>query len=193
MKPVDNDQPMKFAYADPPYVGHAKACYGGGWKARPGKDVEHVAEVNHRELIDNLVESYPDGWALSLSSTSLHSILPMCPPDVRIMAWVKPFASFKPNVNPAYAWEPIIVRGGRKRGRTMLTERDWVSIPITLKKGLVGAKPKTFCYWLFSVLGMKKGDELVDIFPGSGAVLTAWESYQNSGQIEIFRPAEGER
>ena len=88
--------------------------------------------------------------------------------------------------DPPYVGQARKAYGGRKLGRDVMTQRDWVSIPITLKKGLVGAKPKNFCYWLFSVLGMKPGDTFVDIFPGSGAVARAWESYQVSGQIELF-------
>ncbi len=128
----------------------------------------------HAALVEQLVGDYPDGWAMSLSSPSLRTILPMCPEDVRVMAWVKPFAVFKPNVNPAYAWEPVIVRGGRKRGRDVPTVRDWVSANITLRKGLVGAKPPAFCDWLFGVLGAKPGDELDDLFPGTGVVSERW-------------------
>ena len=96
----------------------------------------------------------------------------------RSMAWVKPFAAFKPNVNPAYAWEPVIVRGGRKRTRAEATVRDWVSANITLKRGLAGAKPESFCFWLFDVLGMQSGDEFDDLFPGTGGVGRAWSAYQ---------------
>jgi len=91
------------------------------------------------------------------------------------MAWVKPFASFKPNVNPAYAWEPLIVWAGRKRTRDMPTVRDWISANITLKKGLSGAKPKAVCYWIFEILGAQKGDELCDLFPGTDAVSESWK------------------
>lgn len=152
---------MRFAYADPPYMGQAKRHY-------------QCDEVNHSVLINFLVDNFPDGWALSCSSPSLKQILPMCPDSVRIMAWVKPFAIFKPNVNPAYAWEPVIVSGGRKRGRDVLTVRDWVSANITLRRGLVGAKPDDFSFWLFDVLGMQSGDDFVDLFPGTGAVSKAW-------------------
>jgi hypothetical protein len=93
------------------------------------------------------------------------------------MAWVKPFCIFKPNVNPAYAWEPVLVRGGRKRGRDLPTVRDWVSANITLKKGMSGVKPDAFSHWLFEVLGMQEGDEFVDLFPGSGAVTRAWQGH----------------
>ncbi|NBW20835.1 MAG: hypothetical protein EBR82_74020 [Caulobacteraceae bacterium] len=158
---------MKVAYADPPYIGQAKKHYSHD---------PRCAEVDHADLIERL-NGY-DAWALSLSSPTLRIILPMCPDDVRVMAWVKPFAAFKPNVNPAYAWEPVIVRGGRKRTRDEATVRDWVSANITLKRGLAGAKPEGFCFWLFDVFGMQAGDEFDDIFPGTGGVSRAWETYQ---------------
>jgi hypothetical protein len=156
-----------FAYADPPYIGQARKHY-------------QCAEVDHAELIATLVDKYPDGWALSLSSPTLKIILPMCPDDVRVMAWVKPFAAFKPGVNPAYAWEPVIVRGGRKRTRQQPTICDWVSANITLKRGLSGAKPEAFCLWLFSVLGAQPGDELHDLFPGTGAVTQEWQRFMGA-------------
>lgn len=156
---------MKFAYADPPYVGCASLY--------PEK-----SEVDHAVLIQKLTAEFPDGWALSCSTPSLRLILPMCPGDVRIAAWVKPFCSFKPNVNPAYAWEPVIFRGGRKRDRSELTVRDWISISITLQKGLVGAKPEPFCRWILDLLGFIFGeDSFVDLFPGTnsmGRALRQW-------------------
>ena len=157
---------LKFAYADPPYIGQAKKHYG-----------PDAREVNHKLLITHLCNEFPDGWALSLSSPTLRDVLPLCPTDVRVGAWVKPFAAFKVNVNPAYAWEPVIFRGGRKRDRTENTVRDWVSAVITLRKGVSGAKPDAFGFWLFDLLGMRPGDEFVDVFPGSGAVSAAWEKW----------------
>jgi hypothetical protein len=38
-------------------------------------------------------------------------------------------------------------------------------------------KPQAYCWWLFDALGAKPGDELVDVFPGSGAVARAWDAY----------------
>jgi hypothetical protein len=159
---------MRVAYADPPYIGQAKRHYSHD---------PRCAEVDHAELVAKL-NGY-DAWALSLSSPTLRIILPLCPEDVRVMAWVKPFASFKPNVNPAYAWEPVIVRGGRKRNRREPTVRDFVSCNITLRKGLSGAKPEPFCFWLFDVLGMQSGDEFDDLYPGTGGVSRAWAAYQS--------------
>ncbi len=139
----------------------------------------------HQKLIDRLCGEFPDGWAMSLTSTTLRDILPMCPEDVRVMAWVKPFASFKKNVRVAYCWEPVIVRGGRKRGEGMLTVRDWVAEGITLMRGFPGAKPEAFCFWLFEVLNIKRDDEFVDLFPGSGAVGRAWESWRKQGTLAL--------
>lgn len=162
---------MKFAYADPPYIGQARKLY----------DCE---EVDHARLISDLA-AY-DGWALSCSSPSLRTLLPMTPPETRVMPWVKPFAIFKPNVNPAYAWEPVLVKvGPRKRERTEPTIRDWVSANITLRRGLCGAKPETFCFWLFEVMGMTPEDELADLFLGTGAVTAAWKKWRAQTVIPL--------
>lgn len=149
---------MKFAYADPPYLGCALKLYG---------DAYYDSVQSHIQLVEALCSEY-DGWAYSLSSTTLHTLLPIFPSDVRVMAWVKPFASFKPNVNPAYAWEPVIVRGGRPYTREAPTIRDWHSANITLERGLTGAKPESFCRWLLDVLNAQDGDEFHDLFPGTG-------------------------
>ena len=164
---------MRFAYADPPYIGQAKRHYGAD-----------AREVNIRVLVGYLMEAFPDGWALSSSSTGLASVIRDCPAEARIGAWVKPFASFKPGVNPAYAWEPVIFAGGRKRPRNAPTVRDWVSANITLKRGISGAKPDGFCCWLFDLLGMEPSDEFVDLFPGSGAVGRAWKQYCAQTRLE---------
>lgn len=157
---------IRVAIADPPYIG----CAGF---------YEENEEVDHRVLVDRLVNEYPDGWALCLHSPSLKTILPMCPDDVRVMAWVKPFAVFKPNVNPAYTWEPVIVRGGRPRTRKQDTVRDWVAAGITLKRGMVGVKPDTFSYWMFEVLNLIPGDTMDDLYPGTGAITNAWGRWQH--------------
>ena len=165
---------MRFAYADPPYPGQARKHY-------------QCAEVDHGELIARLVRDYPDGWALSTNSTTLRDVLALCPAGVRVGAWVKPFAIFKPNVNPAYAWEPVIFTGGRKRARTEATVRDWCSANVTLRRGTSGAKPDAFCFWLFDLLGMEPGDEFHDLFLGSGAVSRAWEAWK--AQQPLFSAA----
>lgn len=169
---------MRVAYADPPYIGQARRHY---------RDDPRCAEVDHAELLRRLA-GY-DAWALSASSPSLKTILPLCPPDARIGAWVKPFSSFKPGVNPAYAWEPVIFVVGRKRGRDLPTVRDYVSANITLKKGCAGAKPAGFCEWLFEVLNLRPDDEFHDMYPGSGAVTAAWQAWRERRATSITQSA----
>jgi hypothetical protein len=166
---------MKFAYADPPYINQSKKHY------KNHKD--YAGEVNHKELINQLVKEYPDGWALSLSAVSLKEILNLCPDDVRVMIWVKPFHAWKKGVTPSYGYEPVIVYGGRKRTEfgnkqvKALGFTDWVSANITLKKGLTGAKPQKFCLWLFEVLNVQPGDTLDDLYPGTEIVSNMFNWY----------------
>jgi hypothetical protein len=155
----------RFAFADPPYLGCGALYAAHHAEARVWDDPE-----THRDLVARLVRDYPDGWAMCLSTPSLQTILPMCPASVRVAAWVKPFAVFKPNVNPAYAWEPVIFMGGRRGDRTRETVRDWFAKEITLQKGLVGAKPPAFCRWVLDLLGYEPGDTVDDLFPGTGVM-----------------------
>ena len=163
---------MKFAYADPPYIGQAEKFYS---------DDPNCAEVDHKELIEQLCQNY-DAWALSLSSSTLKFVLSLCPDNVRIGAWVKPFCAFKKGVNPAYAWEPVIFWGGRKRAIDEWFARDFISAMPPVFQGkhesdIAGQKPEAFCFWLFELLGALPGDEFDDLFPGSGAVTRAWGKY----------------
>ena len=168
---------MIFAYADPPYVGQAKRHYG-------------CKEIDQQALIDQLVREYPDGWALSCSSSSLQKILRWAPVGVRVGAWVKPFAFYKPGIDPAYTWEPIVWAGGRpdagkrRRAAKLPGARDsLVCNPwgVTAKERAIcrvhGRKPVAFSRWVFALLGAMPEDTLVDMFLGSGAVTEEWNRY----------------
>src|SRR4029434_5530819 len=159
---------MRIAYADPPYRGCAHLY-------REHRD--YAGEVDHAELLTQL-QTY-DGWLLHTSSVALRVIAPLIPMDARIMAWIKPFAAFKANVSVAYAWEPVIVKACRKPVVSdRIVMRDWVSEPIMMQKGLTGAKQRNVCYWAFEMLGMQSEDELIDLFPGTGAVMDAWNEWR---------------
>lgn len=162
---------MRFAYADPPYFGKCGKFYGHNHP--DGRCWDDLS--THELLVKRLEAEYPDGWALSLSSPTLRDLLPLCPPDIRVAAWVKPFCIFKKGVRPAYAWEPVLFRGGRnvrppvpEKGGKQITPKDYIAEPITLKKGLTGAKPEKFCRWVLDLLNVQSGDEVTDLFPGTG-------------------------
>jgi len=170
---------LRIGYADPPYPGQAHL-----YKNHP----DYGGEVDHGELIETLVNSY-DGFILHTSSPALYQILSLCADqglqpgsDYRIMSWVKPFAAFKANVPVAYAWEPVLVKAARKPkvdGSHQIM-RDWLAEPITMKRGLTGAKPRNVCWWLFEVVGATPDDMLDDMFPGTGAVARAWDDWRIS-------------
>lgn len=156
---------VRIAYADPPYPGCAHLY--------PEK-----LEVDHAALVARLLADF-DGFVLHTHVPGLRELLPLCPASVRVMSWVKPFAAFKRNIPVAYAWEPVLVKAARKPVVTKrIVMRDWVSCSITLKKGLAGVKPETVCRWAFEVVGAEPDDELVDLYPGSGAVTRAWEAWR---------------
>lgn len=153
-------RPLVFAYADPPYPGLAKRYYGD-------------AEVDHASLIASLEYSGYAGWALSTSARALRDVLPLCPPRARVAAWVKPIGVSSRTRGMHNTWEPVVVCPGRHLRPGF---RDWFSAQPARGGGTVwGRKPIAFCAWLFRLLGMLPGDELVDLFPGSGIVSRAWE------------------
>jgi len=160
---------VKIAIADPPYPGQSAKHYAD----HPDYD----GEVNHRALLKQLDADY-DGWVLHTSSTALAEVLGYATRlglTYRVMAWVKPFAAFKRNVSVAYAWEPVLVKPARKpvvSGRLVM--RDFISESIAMRRGFTGAKPEAVCRWAFEMVGAEPGDELDDLFPGSGAVTAAW-------------------
>lgn len=164
---------MRLAYADPPYLGCCKLYDHHHPDGLCWDDLD-----TYRALLGRLGAEYPDGWALSCHTPSLRHLLPLCPEDVRVAAWVKPFHAYKKGVRPAYAWEPILYRGGRnanhpppEKGGKATTPKDFLAANIMLKKGLTGAKPPTVCAWVLDLLGHIPGlDTMDDLYPGTGVM-----------------------
>ena len=175
---------MKLCIADPPYLGRARRWYGvpvpgagafGSGGGRHRADEHDDAAVwddpaRHGMLVEELVDNY-DGWAVALDVGSLAVYLAAAPSDVRVMAWAVP------NRSPAGSrltpsWEPVLVRvpPSRMAHRTGVSRRDYLLEPAT-RQGFTGAKPPRWTRWVLDVLGYDPMlDEVVDLFPGSGAV-----------------------
>jgi len=170
---VGGDPIVKLTYADPPYIGQAKRHYKNDPSGIPAQEVDYPA------LIQQLKNQ--DGWALSASSPSIFEIVPMINEvfpigSVRVGAWVKPFASWKPTHRVQYTWEPIFFKPTRDKGsKSVPSVRDYVSANITMRKGTHGAKPDTFNDWVLELLGQQSGDEFIDMFPGTGGMSAAVE------------------
>lgn len=174
---------MKIGYADPPYPGCAHLY----------KDhSDYAGEVDHEALIDHLQTQY-DGWVLHTNVPGIRLLermrwLPEA--GIRVCGWFKSFAAFKRNVSVAYAWEPVLIKAARK---PVVSKRavyrdffevtgempDSIKEPITLKRGLTGAKPEKVCRWAFELVGARPEDDLIDLFPGTGAVTKAWEMWRS--------------
>ena len=158
---------MRFCYADPPYPGCAHYY-------------DERQEVDHLALIAELQAGYPDGWALSTSAAALRDVLAMCPASTRVCAWrrrTRPTSSRR----ALSAWEALLVVGGRELAtdipQDLLDVLDYRGRYDSFPDALVGMKPPEFAVWMFRQLGARAGDELVDVFPGSGAVGRAWALY----------------
>jgi hypothetical protein len=157
---------VKFAYADPPYLGNGKKRYAPFHE----NSQEYDSKQAHHDLVSKLIDEFPDGWALSCNPKDLQWLLPTMPDDVRVCAWTKTFHQIRVNVSVQYAWEPVIIRGGRDvRHRRPMT-RDWTSGCIAMRKGLPGAKPAYFFEWIVAMFGYEDGDILEDMFPGTGGL-----------------------
>lgn len=168
--------PLRFAYADPPYPGKALRYYA--------KEPSFAGEVDLEELIPRLRTF--DGWALSTSAEALQDVLPLCPPGVRICPWVKPIGAPSRTRGLHNAWEPLLVWPGRKLEPG---KRDWLRAQPARGGGtLTGRKPLAFCAFLFEALGMQPGDELEDLFPGTGIVGRAWSEIGRSHQVRDASP-----
>jgi hypothetical protein len=171
---------VRIGYADPPYIGCAHLY---------ANQPEYAGEIDHEHLIERLNREF-DGWVLHAAATptSMAILAPLvAQTGARWMSWVKGFAAFKKNVSVAYAWEPVIVKAARKPVVSKrLVMRDWIQESITLKRGLTGAKPEAVCHWAFEMVGAHPGDELIDLYPGTGAVTRAWTTWQGKFRLPEF-------
>lgn len=55
----------------------------------------------------------------------------------------------------------------------------------TDRKRVIGSKPAAFARWVFELLGAQPGDELDDLFPGSGGIGRAWRNYSESDGEDV--------
>ena len=154
--------PAVFAYADPPYLSCGRKYYG-----RPEWD----DPATHLALIARLVADYPDGWALSCRGADLRWLLPACPEDTLVAAWVKPFAgSARKGVRIYRVWEPVIYRTIRRNTTIGRRVRDGLVTNPTRMLGFIGAKPRAFNRWVADLLGYTDADTLHDVYPGTGGM-----------------------
>lgn len=167
---------MRLAYADPPYPGKADIYIG---------HADYDGEVDHAELLRRL--STYDGWALSTSADALPSIAALCVAQglpVRIAAWWRNHVPHG-TARILNAWEPVIYVPARNRRGSRAQIDDALIGPTprqrpTLPSSVKGMKPPTYCAWVFELMGASPGDELDDLYPGSGIVTRTWGLWSGS-------------
>lgn len=152
---ASRDEPLRLAYGDPPYPGMAQRYYSD--------HPDYAGEVDHTRLIEQLATF--DGWALSTSAAALPEVLASCCAGetrrVRVAAWfrgARPHATAQAAVS---SWEPVIYvparpirRADPGDGSRVIDSLQYVARARTTDPNRVmGAKPATFCRWLFEILG----------------------------------------
>ena len=167
---------MRLAYADPPYPGQAERRYG----THP----DYAGEVDHAALLVQLA-AY-DGWALSTSARALQTVLALCPAEVRVAVWYRS-NSEPPRQHTAWwwSWEPVIVNPARQPPHPTRDHLSHHKENGFLGSTIVGQKPGPVCEWIFALMGAMPGDELADLFPGSGAVGLAWDRWCAQSRLPV--------
>lgn len=178
---------MRLAIADPPYLGRAVRWYGengcGDGYGKNQADNHPEAAIwdqpeTHKKLVKDLFNEF-EGFAIAMTVHSLSTYLEVAETDsrngVRIGVWHKPSA-YPSGSRIGNYWEPVLFyipkdRRGRKSGAPV---KDIFTCP-PLRSNFVGAKPPEWTHWVLSVLGYQDGDEVVDLYEGSGAVSNAIE------------------
>jgi hypothetical protein len=167
---------VRFAYADPPYLGQGKRYAHLHPDALIWDD-----PATHVALVERLEDEYPDGWAVSLS-----------PSPEAIMAYVglgRDFAvwhrrgwrTIRPANRLSYNYELLLYRTSVPNLKTRgpmasnvftLGGQNW-----QLSNGKLthtGTKPEEFCHWVLDLLGYNpETDQLDDLFPGEGSMTRA--------------------
>lgn len=189
---------MRLAIADPPYPpkyaerrdrpggpvrvtmrSRAQRYYGDGSRPSNEQPADHHPDAaewdqpaRHRALLEELAASY-DGWAIATTPDGVQHYGPL-PIPCRIMAWVRPTAP-PGNHRLASKWEAVIVyTPEERRGADRVGQFSDVLIANAPGQGFIGAKPAVWTRWVLDAMGYDPDtDELVDVFPGSGAVATA--------------------
>lgn len=174
---------LRFAIADPPYLGRARRWYGvegrGAGAGRHRADEHPDAgewddPERHRTLVADLMSSGYDGWAIAAAPMSLPIYYPVLPDGARTLIWRRRNA--QPSAHRIrWSWEAVLVLTPptRRKHGTGFAIDDVLDAPIE-RRGFVGAKPPAWTRWVVDAMGVDlEVDQVDDVFAGSGAVRAA--------------------
>jgi hypothetical protein len=144
--------PLRVCIADPPYPGKAARYYRN--------EPTYAGEVDY------------DGYALATSAEACRWLWPLCSDEVRQATWSKPIGTPEATLGMHNLHEVVLVKQARRlRGGI---PDALVAQPARFGGHLPGRKPLAWIAWVFRMLGMQPGDQLVDLFPGTGVIGRSW-------------------
>jgi hypothetical protein len=173
---------VRLCIADPPYLGRAVRWYGengcGDGYGKGQADNHPEAYLwdkpeTHRQLVKDLEKDY-DGWAIAMSVHSLSTYLSEIETDsrngIRVCVWHK-LSSFPSGNRITNHWEPVLIKVPASRKGWSSGERMSDVMSCTpARRGFVGSKPNEWTRWVLDLMGFQEGDEVTDLFYGSGNV-----------------------
>ena len=170
---------MKLAIADPPYLGRAALWYGGKGRAA-GRGCltpefhpdahEWDSPAKHIELMVAMEGEF-DGWAMACSGKTLTPLIGTADRlGAKLAIWHVTNA-IPDGARARNVWEAVFYRvpDSRRAVGTGYRVADLLSAAHPVS-GFVGSKPSAWTHWVLDLLGFQPGDEVTDVFPGSGAV-----------------------
>lgn len=174
-------QPLRLAFADPPYPGKAHL-----YADQPS----FAGEVDHGALLDQLA-GY-DGWVLCTDSPALPELLALAAARnlaPRVAAWVRG-APNGVRKHPKRAWEPVLYVQAREEPAALPWDEDVLvhrhRPRSTDPAYVIGSKPPHFVAWALSLCRARPGDSLDDLFPGTGGVGRFWRLLEERALLPGF-------
>ena len=135
---------MKLAIADPPYLGRAALWYGGKGRGKQGT----VGRAAGRGCLTPEFHPAAHEWD---SLAPSRSAVPIS--GARVLP------------------EQAMAQPSNSTSSTTISSMCLAGLsaahPVS---GFVGSKPSAWTHWVLDLLGFQPGDEVTDVFPGSGAV-----------------------
>lgn len=134
-----------------------------------------------------------DAWAMILKVSDLRAVLPYCPSNVRVGAWIRTVEPGTTLANKRASWEPVIfmTRGIRKLSPGRKPWLDHHVEPYAPEKRIKGSRPPGVYAWIFEGLELKQRDSFVHLFQKDDRMTAAWKQWQvrnnpNGFQLEFF-------